>query len=75
MPIAPPPVAAKLTAVPAVPRCALPERADYSPEEVKAYAQCWEAAYDALFKKHKGLIMAVSTRERAVNKAVAAFKS
>lgn len=74
-PIAPRPVASTLLVVPEVPRCALHEARDYAPEEVKAYAQCWRAAYDALFVRHKGLIKAVMVRERAAAKAVAAAKS
>lgn len=73
-PIAPRKVAGALMAYPSVPRCALPARADYAPGEIVAYAACWQAAYDALFVKHKGLIRAVAQRERTAAKAIKAAK-
>lgn len=74
-PIALAPVASRLKAIPSVPKCDLPIRADYDPREVAAYAACWRSAYDALFVKHKGLINAVLQRERTTANAVALAKS
>ena len=59
---------------PDVPRCNLPERENYHVREIVAYADCWQSAYNALFHRHKGLIRAVTVRERVTAKAVKAAK-
>lgn len=64
------PIASRHLQAPDVPKCEPPPRADYSTDEVIAYAKCWRAAYDALFEKHKGLVQAVMLRERVTAKAV-----
>lgn len=74
-PVALRPVSAHLLAPPDVPNCTPQPRADYSPDEVLAYAKCWRAAYDALFAKHKGLAKAVAFRQQQAAKAAQAAKS
>jgi len=74
-PIAVRPVASRLLEPPEPPKCDLPARPDYAPGEVIAYAECWRAAYDSLFKKHKGLAYAVIVRQNATAKAARAAKA
>lgn len=71
-PVALAPVDRALMRAPAPPRCALPERGDYSPSEVLAYAHCWRAAYHSAAARVIGLQKAVDARERATSRAVAA---
>lgn len=68
------PVDARLMKSPGIPRCILPERADYAPAEIIVYAKCWEAAYHAIAARHIGLQRAVRAREQIAAKAVKASK-
>lgn len=74
-PVALKPVSPQLMRVPAVPKCELRPAPDYAPQEVISYAECWRAAYDQLFAKHKGLIQAVSARQKTAQQAAKAAKS
>lgn len=71
-PVALRPVSAELMRPPPQPRCELPQRADYSVDEVVAYAACWRAAYQSIAKRHDGLRRAVAARQSAAAKAVKA---
>jgi len=73
-PVALKPVDARLMKSPGIPRCNLPDRADYDPREVIVYAKCWEAAYHSIAARHIGLQRAVRTREQIAAKAVKASK-
>lgn len=73
-PVAIKPVPASLMKAPSAPKCALPDRADYSPDEVVAYADCWKAAHEAIYARHLGLQRAVRVREAATKKAIKASK-
>lgn len=68
------PVDARLMRMPGIPRCDLPQRADYAPSEVIVYAKCWEAAYHSIAARHIGLQRAVRAREQIAAKAVKASK-
>ena len=71
--VAPRPIPARLIEAPDVPKCELPSgRADYSPQEVIAYGECWRAAYDGIFERYKGLAKAVAARQRIVDAAKSA---
>lgn len=71
-PVAVKPVSTKLMRVPDAPKCELRPAPDYAPQEVISYAECWRAAYDQLFAKHKGLIQAVSVRQKTAQRAAKA---
>jgi len=73
-PVALKPVDARLMKAPGIPRCDLPNRADYAPAEVIVYAKCWEAAYHSIAARHIGLQRAVRAREQIAAKAVKASK-
>jgi hypothetical protein len=71
--VAPRPIPARLIEAPDVPKCELPpNQPDYSPEEVKAHAKCWRAAYYQIFERYKGLAKAVMARQRIVDAAKSA---
>ena len=74
-PLAVKPVSPKLMRAPDVPKCELRAAKDYAPQEVISYAECWRAAYDQLFAKHKGLVQAVSARQKTAQRAAKAAKS
>lgn len=68
------PVPSALMKSPGMPRCNLPKRSDYDPQELIAYSECWTAAYHALAERHIGLQRAVKAREQVASKAVKAAK-
>lgn len=73
-PVALKPVSSALMKAPGIPRCDLPQRADYDPREVIAYSECWKAAYHSLAARHIGLQRAVRTRETIAAKALQASR-
>lgn len=68
-------VSPALMRAPALPKCTLPNRPELQPAEVRAYGDCYKAAFEATYQRLTGLQRAVRVREEATAKAVQAAKS
>lgn len=60
-----PPVAPALTEPIKAPLCELPLRIDFSPAELQASIDCWQASFNDAARRHASLAAAVRVREKA----------